>query len=159
MFTAHCQVGSTLRAMLVTGIILAPAVMATPAVQDLIDLRTVINSAANTIGDLHNPNRGWGLFSSSGPMGTADLINNVTTTILRSKFQVDTNKVLNPCLTTTSVTDVNADSLAQPSEYDQYHCTVDTDSSDQLQHGPPLHASNDCSQSRKHHYRSLDTIH
>ncbi|KAF2631657.1 hypothetical protein BU25DRAFT_455092 [Macroventuria anomochaeta] len=85
--------------MLVTGIILAPAVMATPAVQDFIDLRTVINAAANTIGDLQNPNRGWGLFgSSSSQMGTADLINNVTSTILRSKFQIDTNKTawLNP---------------------------------------------------------------
>jgi hypothetical protein len=88
MFIAH-----THAAMLVTGIILAPAVMATPAVQDLADTRAVINSAASTIGDLQNPNRGWGLFGSSSQMGTADLINNITSTILQSKFQVDTNKV------------------------------------------------------------------
>lgn len=84
---------STSTAMLVTGIILAPAVIATPAVQDLADLRAVIKSAASTIGDLKNPNRGWGLFGSGSEMGTADLINNVTSTILQSKFQVDTNKV------------------------------------------------------------------
>lgn len=80
-------------AMLVTGIILAPAVMATPAVQDLTDLRTVINSVAATIGSPQNPNKGWSLFGSSNEMGTADLINNITSTILQSKFQVDTNKV------------------------------------------------------------------
>lgn len=88
MFIAHTQA-----AMLVTGIILAPAVMATPAVQDLANLRTVINAAATTIGDLQNPNRGWGLFGRSSQIGTADLINNITSTILQSKFQIDTNKV------------------------------------------------------------------
>ncbi|KZM28304.1 uncharacterized protein EKO05_0000201 [Ascochyta rabiei] len=92
MLNVQIQVSSALRAMLVTGIILAPAVMATPAVQDLVDLRVVINAAANTIGDLNNPNRGWGLFGDSSQMGTANLINNVTSTILQSKFQIDTNK-------------------------------------------------------------------
>ncbi|KAF9696528.1 hypothetical protein EKO04_005575 [Ascochyta lentis] len=98
MFSGQVQTSSILGAMLVTGIILVPAVVATPAVQNLVDLRTVINAAANTIGDLNNPNRGWGLFGSSSQMGTADLINNVTSTILQSKFQVDTNKTawLNP---------------------------------------------------------------
>jgi hypothetical protein len=84
--------------MLVTGIILAPAVMATQAVQDLTDMRTVINAAADIIGDQNNPNRGWGigLFGGNSQMGTADLLNNVTSTILRSKFQIDTNKVPKP---------------------------------------------------------------
>ncbi|KAF1931578.1 uncharacterized protein M421DRAFT_89868 [Didymella exigua CBS 183.55] len=91
MFIAYSHV-----AMLVTGIILAPAVMATPAVQELTDLRIIINLAASTIGDLQNPNRGWGLFGSSSQMGTADLINNITSTILQFKFQVDTNKVEMP---------------------------------------------------------------
>ncbi|KAJ4354996.1 hypothetical protein N0V95_003332 [Ascochyta clinopodiicola] len=92
--------------MLVTGVILAPAVMATPAVQDLVDLRVVINAAANTIGALNNPNRGWGLFGGSSQMGTANLINNVTSTILQSKFQIDTNKTawLNP-MNVTNATD------------------------------------------------------
>ncbi|KAJ4320556.1 hypothetical protein N0V94_003314 [Neodidymelliopsis sp. IMI 364377] len=96
MFGAQTEAGSVLRAMLVTGIILAPAVMATQAVQDLTDLRTVINAAADTIGDQNNPNRGWGigLFGGNGQMGTADLLNNVTSTILRSKFQIDTNKTM-----------------------------------------------------------------
>jgi len=81
--------------MLVTGIILAPAVMATPAVQDLADLKSVISAAASSIGDPNNPNRGFGfnLLGGSGQMGTADLINNITNTILRGKFQFDTNKV------------------------------------------------------------------
>jgi len=81
--------------MLVTGIILAPAVMATPAVQDLADLKSVISAAASSIGDPNNPNRGFGfnLLSGNGQMGTADLVNNITNTILRGKFQFDTNKV------------------------------------------------------------------
>lgn len=80
--------------MLFTGVILAPVAIATPALQDLIDLRTVVNAAANTIGDANNPNRGWGFnLGSNGQLGTADLVNNVTTTILRSKWQLDTNKV------------------------------------------------------------------
>ncbi|KAH6643941.1 hypothetical protein C7974DRAFT_299322 [Boeremia exigua] len=79
--------------MLVTGIILAPVAMATPAVQDLANLRAVIETTASTIGDLKNPNRGWGFFgSSNGQMSTADLINNITSTVLQSKFQIDTNK-------------------------------------------------------------------
>ncbi|KAF3045124.1 hypothetical protein E8E12_009445 [Didymella heteroderae] len=84
--------------MLVTSLVLAPAVMATSAVQDLTDLRTVINSVASTIGSPQNPNKGWGLFGGSKEMGTADLINNITSTILQSKFQLDTNKTawLNP---------------------------------------------------------------
>ena len=93
MFTAHIQAGSTLGAMIVTGIILVPVVMATPAIRDLNDLRTIINAAAKSIGDANNPSRGFGLPSNSGQMGTADLIQNITNTILSSKFQVDTNKV------------------------------------------------------------------
>ncbi|KAJ4992607.1 hypothetical protein SVAN01_01990 [Stagonosporopsis vannaccii] len=89
MFTALTQV-----VMLVTGILLAPAAIATPAFQDLADLRTVIQSAADTIGSLQNPNRGWGFGSSSSQMGTADLINNITSTLLHSKFQIDTNRIL-----------------------------------------------------------------
>ncbi|KAG9190283.1 hypothetical protein G6011_08371 [Alternaria panax] len=80
--------------MLVTGIILIPTAIATPAVQDLVDLRSVINSAASAIGDPNNPNRGFGfnLFGGSGQMGTADLVNNITNTILKGKFQLDTNR-------------------------------------------------------------------
>lgn len=82
--------------MLVTGIILAPAAIATPAVQDLVNLRAVINAAASTIGDQNNPNRGFGLGlfgGSDNQMGTANLVQNITMTILQSKFQLDTNKV------------------------------------------------------------------
>ncbi|KAF1834311.1 hypothetical protein BDW02DRAFT_569208 [Decorospora gaudefroyi] len=82
--------------MLVTGIILIPTAIATTptAVQDLVDMRNVINAAASAIGDPNNPNRGFGfnLLGGSGAMGTADLVNNVTTTILRSKFQLNTNR-------------------------------------------------------------------
>ncbi|KAI4942031.1 hypothetical protein J4E91_010418 [Alternaria rosae] len=81
--------------MLVTGIIMIPTAMATPAaVRDLTDLQSVINSAASAIADPNNPNRGFGfnLFGGSGQMGTADLVNNITNTILRGKFQLDTNR-------------------------------------------------------------------
>ncbi|KAF2853969.1 hypothetical protein T440DRAFT_487246 [Plenodomus tracheiphilus IPT5] len=95
MSTTQTKVYSVLQTMLFTGIILAPAALATPALQDLLDLRSVINMAANTIGDTNNPNRGWGFnLGGGGQMGTADLVNNVTTTILRSKWQLDTNKTM-----------------------------------------------------------------
>lgn len=95
MLAAHSKVYSIPQTMLFTAIILTPAALATPALQDLIDLRAVINTAASTIGDTNNPNRGWGFnFGGNGQMGTADLVNNVTTTILRSKWQLDTNKTM-----------------------------------------------------------------
>jgi len=96
MFSAHTKVYSLLNAMLVTGIILAPAAIATPAVQDLVNLRTVVNAAADTIGAQNNPNRGFGFgFGGGNAMGTADLVNNITTSLLRVKFQIDTNLVNN----------------------------------------------------------------
>lgn len=81
--------------MLITGMILVPTTVATPAVQDLVELRSVINAAAGAIGDPNNPNRGFGfnIFGGNGQMGTADLVNNITNTILRDKFQLDTNRV------------------------------------------------------------------
>ena len=91
MFLAHHKVCLLLCTMLVTGMIL----VATPAVQDLVELRSVINAAASAIGDPNNPNRGFGfnVFGGSDQMGTADLVNNITNTILREKFQLDTNRV------------------------------------------------------------------
>jgi Tfp pilus assembly major pilin PilA len=95
MFPAHYKAHSLLYTMLVTGIILVPTAIATPAVKDLVDLRNVINAAASAIGDPNNPNRGFSLnlLGGSSGMGTADLVNNITTTILRGKFQLDTNRV------------------------------------------------------------------
>jgi hypothetical protein len=96
MLSAHHKGCSLLYTMLVTGIILIPtAIATTPAVQDLVDLRSVINAAASAIGDPNNPNRGFGfnLLGGSGQMGTADLVNNITNTILRGKFQLDTDRV------------------------------------------------------------------
>jgi hypothetical protein len=80
--------------MFVTGVILVSAAITTPAVQDLVNLRTVISAAASTIEDPKNPNLGWGIgFGSKDGMGTADLVNNITTSVLRINFQVNTNKV------------------------------------------------------------------
>jgi hypothetical protein len=94
MFSVHIKPHILFTTMLVTGIILVPAAIATPAVQDLTNLRTVINAVAITIGDQNNPNRGWGFGLGGGSgMGTADLVNNITTTVLQMKFQMDTNKV------------------------------------------------------------------
>ncbi|KAI4710491.1 hypothetical protein J4E89_004946 [Alternaria sp. Ai002NY15] len=96
--------------MLVTGIILIPTAIATPAaVQDLTDMRSVVDAAASAIGNPDNPNRGFGfnLFGGSDQMGTADLVNNITNTILRAKYQLDTNRpsnsTLNGTLPTSSV--------------------------------------------------------
>ncbi|EUC51297.1 hypothetical protein COCMIDRAFT_43606, partial [Bipolaris oryzae ATCC 44560] len=65
-----------------------------PAVQDLADLRSLINAAANYIGDPNNAVSGFSFSSMTGvsSMGTADLVNNITSTILRGKYQLDTNK-------------------------------------------------------------------
>jgi hypothetical protein len=107
MFSAHTTTHTLLSMVLVTGIMLAPAALATPAVQNLIDLRTVINAAAATIGDTHNPNLGFGFglgLGSNGQMGTADLVNNITTTVLQMKFQMDTNKVCSSGLTSSIMT-------------------------------------------------------
>jgi hypothetical protein len=93
MFSAYLNTQSLSAAMIFTGIILAPVALATPAVQDLTDLRTVVDTAAKTIGDLSNPNRGWGFNIGNKAMGTADLLNNITNTVLQIKFQIDTNKV------------------------------------------------------------------
>jgi Tfp pilus assembly major pilin PilA len=95
MFSTYQKARSLLHTMLVTGIILIPTAIATPAVQELVDMRSVINAAASAIGDPNNPNRGFGfnLFGGSGQIGTADLVNNITNTILRGKFQLDTNRV------------------------------------------------------------------
>jgi hypothetical protein len=95
MFSVHTEVHALLTTMLLSGIVLLPTVAAAPpAVQDLTDMRTVINAAASRIGDANNPNLGWGLRTGSGgDMGTADLVNNITTSLLRLKFELDTNKV------------------------------------------------------------------
>ncbi|EAT89464.2 hypothetical protein SNOG_02733 [Parastagonospora nodorum SN15] len=92
MFSVYLNTQSLSAAMLFTGIILAPVALATPAVQDLNDLRTVVDAAAKTIGDPSNPNRGWGFNIGNKGMGTADLLNNITNTVLQIKFQIDTNK-------------------------------------------------------------------
>jgi hypothetical protein len=94
MFLARAHIHRLLATMFVTGVILVSAAITTPAVQDLVNLRTVISAAASTIGDPKNPNLGWGIgFGSKDGMGTADLVNNITTSVLRINFQVSTNKV------------------------------------------------------------------
>ncbi|KAJ5029612.1 hypothetical protein J3E72DRAFT_177547 [Bipolaris maydis] len=82
--------------MLVASLVLIPIAAAAiaPAVQDLADLRSMINAAANSIGGPDNAVFGFGFSSlvGSNSMDTADLVNNITSTILRGKFQLDTNK-------------------------------------------------------------------
>ncbi len=88
-------------ALYAAAILFLPVALATPAVQDFTDLRALIQNAASTIGADNNPNKGWGSGGSDQP-GTADLVNNITETILRSKWQLDTNRVrslLNPLIT------------------------------------------------------------
>jgi hypothetical protein len=94
MFSAYTKVHPLLASMLFSGIILVPTALATPAVQDLTDMRTIVNAAASTIGDPNNPNRGFGFnILGGGGMGTADLVNNITNSVLRMQFQVNTNMV------------------------------------------------------------------
>lgn len=57
-----------LKSMIVTGIILLPTVIP-HAVQDLADLKTIINSTAATIDAAPN-NSSWGFFSPASPAGS-----------------------------------------------------------------------------------------
>ncbi|KAF2445751.1 hypothetical protein P171DRAFT_431147 [Karstenula rhodostoma CBS 690.94] len=85
---------TALKTMIVTGVILLPTVVP-HAVQDLADLKTVIDSTAATIDAAPN-NSSWGFFSPASPagsLGTADLIANISTTILRAKYLLDVDKV------------------------------------------------------------------
>jgi len=85
--------------MILTGILLVPT--AVPhAVQDLQDLKSIIDSAATTINAAPN-NSSWGFFSPASPagaMGTADLVANITTTVLRASYFLNVNKVSGGCL-------------------------------------------------------------
>ncbi|KAF2878115.1 hypothetical protein BDV95DRAFT_589090 [Massariosphaeria phaeospora] len=81
--------------MLLTGIILGSTVSG-DAFSDLRDLRAIIDSAANTIGAPTNSSRNWGILSPNtapAQLGTADLVSNITSTILRAKYQLDTNQI------------------------------------------------------------------
>ncbi|KAF2106308.1 hypothetical protein BDV96DRAFT_336677 [Lophiotrema nucula] len=85
----------TLKAMLITGVLLTPSVaplVRADALSDLQDLQMNINSAATSIGTKTNSSRNWGFFGADPKeAGTADLVSNISTTILRVKFQADTN--------------------------------------------------------------------
>ncbi|KAF9733070.1 hypothetical protein PMIN01_08752 [Paraphaeosphaeria minitans] len=84
---------SFLKSMIITGVILLPTVVP-HAIQDLADLKTIIDSTAATIDAAPN-NSSWGFFSPASPagsMGTADLIANISTTILRVKYLLDVDK-------------------------------------------------------------------
>lgn len=116
MFSLNTKAGS-LKAMCITGAIFVPIVSATsPASDDLFNLRTIINSAADSITNMSNSNTGWNFFgggnAGDNQMGTADLVNNITTTILRTKFQLDTNKVSHIHLHPHGMTDTAIDFLA-----------------------------------------------
>ncbi|KAF2640016.1 hypothetical protein P280DRAFT_518447 [Massarina eburnea CBS 473.64] len=80
--------------MIFTGIILLPT--AVPyAVQDLQDLKTVIDSATATIDAAPN-NSTWGFFNPAAPqgaMGTADLVTNITTSVLRAQYLLNVDPI------------------------------------------------------------------
>ncbi|KAJ4346980.1 uncharacterized protein N0V89_010913 [Didymosphaeria variabile] len=100
--------------MIVTGIILLPTVIP-HAVQDLADLKTIINSTAATIDAAPN-NSSWGFFSPASPagsLGTADLIANISTTILRAKYLLDVDKVAWTTVPNASTTPDNTTNTTQ----------------------------------------------
>lgn len=59
---------TTLKSMIVTGVILLPTVVPY-AVQDLADLKTIIDSTATTI-DAAPKNSSWGFFNPASPAGS-----------------------------------------------------------------------------------------
>ncbi|PVH96382.1 hypothetical protein DM02DRAFT_674865 [Periconia macrospinosa] len=80
--------------MIVTGVLLLPT--AVPhAIQDLQDLKTTIEAASVVLEAAPN-NASWGFFNPGAPAGTsgtADLVSNITSTILRVKYLLDVDKV------------------------------------------------------------------
>ncbi|OAG11271.1 uncharacterized protein CC84DRAFT_1253768 [Paraphaeosphaeria sporulosa] len=84
---------TALKSMMFTGVILLPTAFP-HAVQDLVDLKTVIDATAATIDAAPN-NSSWGFFSPASPagsLGTADLIANISTTILRAKYLLNVDR-------------------------------------------------------------------
>ena len=67
---------ATLKAMIVTGVMLLPTVVP-HAVQDLADLKTVIDSTAATI-DAAPSNSSWGFFSPASPAGSLVVLTHMT---------------------------------------------------------------------------------
>jgi hypothetical protein len=88
-----------LKVICITGVIRnMPFVIASsPAMDDMSNINSIVNAAADSIRTMGDSNSGWNLFGDSNAsgthMGTAGLVNNITTTILKSKFQLDTNMV------------------------------------------------------------------
>ncbi|CAI6334655.1 unnamed protein product [Periconia digitata] len=83
--------------MIVTGVILLPTALP-HAIQDLQDLKTTVDSASAVLAAAPN-NASWGFFNPGAPAGTsgtADLVTNITSTILRAKYLLDVDKVRVP---------------------------------------------------------------
>ncbi|KAF2711705.1 hypothetical protein K504DRAFT_475475 [Pleomassaria siparia CBS 279.74] len=78
--------------MLITGLVLTPTILA-DAAADLTGLKTIVNAAANTIGEPTNSSRNWGEGSGVGIMGTANVVENITQTVLNAKYNLDTDKM------------------------------------------------------------------
>ncbi|KAF2005855.1 hypothetical protein P154DRAFT_286406 [Amniculicola lignicola CBS 123094] len=82
--------GVPLNTMIITGVLLVAPIVRADALTDLKDLKTVINSAATTIGTPTNSSRNWGFLSpATGQLGTADLLQNITSSILKAKYGLD----------------------------------------------------------------------
>jgi hypothetical protein len=80
--------------MIFTGVLLVPTAVPA-AVQDLQDLQSIIDSAATTINAVPN-NSSWGFLnpaSPAGSLGTADLVSNITTSVLRASYLLNIDKV------------------------------------------------------------------
>jgi hypothetical protein len=60
--------------MLYTGVILLPTAVKANALTDLADLKTIVNTAASTIGAPTNSSRNWGGLGLPGSGGSGDMV-------------------------------------------------------------------------------------
>ncbi|KAF2012030.1 hypothetical protein BU24DRAFT_328422, partial [Aaosphaeria arxii CBS 175.79] len=74
-------------------LLVCPSLVYADALTDLQSLKDTINDAAKTIGSPDNPGRGWGLLPPKGVPGTADLVQNITNSVLKIKFNLDSERL------------------------------------------------------------------
>ncbi|KAH7119126.1 hypothetical protein B0J11DRAFT_440548 [Dendryphion nanum] len=74
------------------GVIVAPTLVASNVLTDLEGLKTTIENSSVVIASPDNAHRGWSLWSPSDVSKTADLVMNITTSILRVKFNFDVDQ-------------------------------------------------------------------
>ncbi|KAF2259460.1 hypothetical protein CC78DRAFT_621024 [Lojkania enalia] len=101
--------------MLLTGILLAPTVLS-DALTDLQNLHAIVNNSSQIIGQATNSSRNWGdpFGGTDADLSTAGLVQNITATVLKSKWSLDTDQVTWTNATNTTHSGTNLTNLDAP---------------------------------------------